>query len=277
MESLSIEVFGKLIYAKIYKPSIEVMEKALGYYNTIIDCPPERLMDKIVSVRQIVAHNHSSSIGNVAPTLYCSNIIWEYVYTFAYYLNHDSAIWKTHLLPRMKTLMRHPGVKEDIAKVHTYVDEYIQRRKEFMADLANYEALPTGTQELEQLQQQIAELKQQLADKDAEIAAKDARIAEYDALLAHPHLSFIETEGKSPQKIQWAYQDIARFVKKPATMAVCLIDLQTNGMLKGQERYGDLENIKAIHDELKEKYGIKWTYAALCKAINKAKAKKQIH
>ena len=267
MQSLSVEVFGHLIFARNFNPSMDVLNKVLEHYNTIIACPQERLLDTIIFERQVIASTYGSSIPGVSPTVYFSNVMWEYVYTLAYYLNNNSTIWRTHLLPRMKELARNNVIKEDMNKAEKLVDQYIDRRIAFEMDLDNIEQ-PDNSDAINQLNLQIAQLQEQLAQKDA-------RIAELEALLDHPHLTFIQTDGKSPQSIQWAYQDIEKFIKKPATMAVCILGLQPQGMLKGQERYGDLDNIKAIHDELKEKYGIKWTYAAFCRAIKREKGKKK--
>ena len=270
MQSFSVEVLGHLIFARSFKPSIDVLKKVLEHYNAMIECPKERLLDAIIFERQLIASNYAKSLPGVTPIVYYSNVMWEYVYTLAYYLNNNSTIWRKHLLPRMKELARNSAIKEDMNKAEKLVDQYIERRIAFEMDLDTYTEQPDNSNEINQLNQQITNLQQQLAQKDA-------RIAELEAMFNHPHLSFIETEGKSPQDIQWAYQDVTKFIKKPASMATCLLTLQPKGMLKGQERYGDLDNIKAIHQELQENYGITWTYAALCRAINRAKAKKKRH
>ena len=135
--SLSLEVFSNLIFAKSYRPTIEVIDKTLDCYNSIIQCPKERLLDMIVFERQNIIRNYNGVIGGFAPTLYFSDIMWEYVYTLAYYLNHNSSLWKTHLLPRMKELTRVAAIKDDLKKAEELVDEYIDRRMVFEQDLHN--------------------------------------------------------------------------------------------------------------------------------------------
>ena len=139
MQSLSVEVFGHLIFARNFNPSMDVLNKVLEHYNTIIACPQERLLDTIIFERQVIASTYGSSIPGVSPTVYFSNVMWEYVYTLAYYLNNNSTIWRTHLLPRMKELARNNVIKEDINKAEKLVDQYIDRRIAFEMDLDNIE------------------------------------------------------------------------------------------------------------------------------------------
>lgn len=277
-ESLRVEVFNHLVFARQVEPSADVLNKMLEIYNAMTQCPVGRMLDGIDYYRQEIARNYGRRVPDVSPTIYYSNVMWEYLYVLSYYFNYDDYHWKKHFLPRMKELARNNIIKDDMTKAEKLVNDYINKRVDLEMDLeTNHLDTQQDTEEIKKLQQQITSIQEQLAQKDTIIAEKDARIKELEALLEHPHLSFIQTEGKSPQSIQWAYQDIEKAIKKPATMAACLKDLQIKGMLKGQERYGDLDNIKAMHVELKEKYGIKWTYAALCRALNREMTKKKRH
>ena len=85
-------------------------------------------------------------------------------------------------------------------------------------------------------------------------------------------MSFIETNGKDEQNIRWAYEDIFKAIGSPASMAECLCNLQTLGMLRGQQRTGKIKNIKGLFNEMQEAYGFTWTYDALAHAIKKLKS-----
>lgn len=264
IHSLSLEVFFHLIFARYYQPSIGVIGKALEHYNSILTAPKQRLLDMIVFERQNIVRNYNAAVSGVTPTIYFSDIMWEYVYTLAYYLNHNSSLWKTHLLPRMKELTRVAAIKDDLKKAEELVNKYIERRMEFERDLNNDTPQPDNSAEIDQLKQQIAELQQQLADKEAEIV----ELKKPKAL----RMSFIETNGKDEQNIRWAYEDIFKAIGSPASMAECLCYLQTLGMLRGQQRTGKIKNIKGLFNEMQEAYGFTWTYDALAHAIKKLKS-----
>lgn len=203
--------------------------------------------------------------GQMMPVYH---IIWGRIIAEFYYFYHDED--PARLKKTVELLLEYqvnPFFNRATRDVLNLIDAYYRA----LPDWEESTKEPSTSSEdpaTEKLRTQITQLQQQLE-------IKEARIKELEALLEHPHLSFIETERKSPQDIQWAYQDIGDGVKKPATMAACLRDLQIKEMLKGQTQYGDLENIKAIFEELKEKYAVKWTYAALCRAINREKNKRK--
>jgi len=269
MQSLSVEVFEHLIFARNFNPSIDVLKKVLDHYNTIIACPQERLLDTIIFERQVIASTYGSSIPGVSPTVYFSNVMWEYVYTLAYYLNNNSAIWRAHLLPRMKELARNNAIRDDMNKAEKLVDQYIDRRIAFEMDLDNHIEQPANFDEINQLNQQIKTLKAKITELETENATLKTRIAEFESQNKHAYLSFIQTEGKSPDQIKWAYMDIKKAIAGPAEMAECLHNLQVQGKLKNQERYGKLKKIKKIYEELQQAYGFDWKYDALRRALNR--------
>ena len=274
-ESLRVEVFNHLIFARQLEPSEDVLNKILEKYNAMMQCPVGRMLDGIDYYRQDIAREYGRKLPEVTPTIYYSNVMWEYLYVLSYYFNHDDYHWKKHFLPRMKELARNNAIKDDMTKAEKLVDAYINKRIDLEMDLdTNQIETQPDTKELIKLQQQIASIQEQLAQKDTIIAEKDARIAELEAKLEHPHLTFIQTEGKSPDKIRWAYEDIKKAIESPAKMAECITDLQHHDMLKRQERYGQLKRIKSIHKELQDTYGFTWTYTALCRAINRGKDNK---
>ncbi len=275
---------------------------SLKYLNAIYSAGPVDVYDAMIETFATVKQNHSKvSSSAYTPSFFDCYIVWARMYVIGYFTMYEDEFWRKTILPKMYELIPQPALRGEISTIVKYIDKYYKDKQQWMVDSVKAGA-PSPDDfavfiENEELKNRVVELEKELkkckettpdtdiikekddkiADLQQQIADKDARIKELEALLAHPHLSFIETEGKSPQKIQWAYEDIANSIKRPSTMAVCLLDLQIKDMLKGQDRYGDLENIKAIYEELKEIYGFTWTYAALCKAINKAKAKKQIH
>ena len=209
------------------------------------------------------------------------NLLWARMYVIAYFYYHDDPFWKKAVLGEMLELVPNSTImRGDVITAVNAINIYFQKE----AKLAAYAMMPSeegvsgsSTQE----SGRIAELEQQISDKDAEISDLKAQIAELQKQLEelekkneHPHLSFIETLDKAPQKIQWAYEDIAKAASGPSEMAGCLHDLQVQGMLKNQERYGKLKNIKKIFTELKNTYHFEWTYPALCRAFTRQKKTK---
>lgn len=271
-ESLRVEVFYHLAFSKKLEPSADVINKVLETYNAMTQCPTERMLDSIDYYRQSIAKKYGHKIPDITPTVYFSNVMWEYLYVLSYYLNHNDYYWKKHFLPRMKELARNNTVKDDMAKAEKLVDAYINKRIELERDLdTHYADLPEDTKEIEKLHQQIKELQEQLAQKEAVIAEKEAKIKELETPNAQ-RLSFVKIEGRQPQEVNNVLEDVYKAIGSPAEMADCLIALQAQNFLKNQERYGKIKRIKKIHDELKKAYHITWTYEALVRAINRRKS-----
>lgn len=150
IQSLSGEVFMHLTYARYYKPDAAVLKEILAIYNSIINYPKNRLLDSIAMVRQQIAAKYGKVMQVINnTTLYYSNLVWEYIYTLAYYLNHNDSLWKKHLLPRMKEYAHHPYVKKDMEIAEALVDKYIAQRFIFENDLDWKEEVPNQTQSKE--------------------------------------------------------------------------------------------------------------------------------
>lgn len=273
--SLKKEVFIKLPLIKKYVYSDNNFEMLLKSLTTIQGMPEERILDFISLTNDAIVKQFGQRITQETETVYYSSVLWEWFYLLAYYVHQldQDPQWLENYLPHTKGFQIRNICIEETKKGEALIDQFIAKRKrvlETQKQIQQPAALqsdnPNDTNAEEHLSQ-IAQLQQQLAQKDA-------RIKELEALLNHPHLSFIQTEGKHPDAINGVYREIQKTTVGPAEMAECLHDLQVQGMLKNQERYGKLKKIKKIHEELQKNYGFEWSYDALRRALSRKTTKK---
>ena len=280
--SLKKEVFLKLPLLRKYVYSEENFERLIRYLHDIHLQQADRILDAISYVNDELVKKFGQRISSEPEPLYYSSLLWEWIYLLAYYLHQIDLdpLWIENFLPHMKKFQIRPAALNEMNQGEKLINEYIDIRLKVLEtqrkiDNPTAETCSQQTTDVEtqQLSERFAELEQQLADKDAEIERLNARIKELEEQLNVVHLSFIETEGKNPDSIKWAYNDIKKAIGSPAEMAECLHRLQVQGMLKNQERYGKLKKIKKIYDELEETYHFEWTYPALCRALTRLKTK----
>lgn len=273
--SLKKEVFIKLPLIKKYVYSDNNFEMLLKSLTTIQGMPEERILDFISLTNDAIVKQFGQRITQETETVYYSSVLWEWFYLLAYYVHQldQDPQWLENYLPHTKGFQIRNICIEETKKGEALIDQFIAKRKrvlETQKQIQQPAALqsdnPNDTNAEEHLSQ-IAQLQQQLAQKDA-------RIKELEALLNHPHLSFIQTEGKHPDAINGVYREVQKATVGPAEMAECLHDLQVQGILKNQERGGKLKKIKKIYEELQQTYGFDWKYDALRRALNRKNAPK---
>ena len=205
------------------------------------------------------------------------NLLWGRMCVTAYFFYHDDPFWKNIALREMRELNDIPPIQEDlniaIQKIDTYYEKIARIKLTTQLSAIN-EVEEQTTSVNTQQSTRIAELEKLLSLKDDEISKLKAYITELESQLNIEHLSFIQTDGKHPDVIKCAYRDIKKATVGAAEMATCIHNLQVEGMLKNQEKYGKLKRIKKIYNEMQEVYHFEWTYDALRRALIRVTKKK---
>ncbi len=278
----------------------EIIDKecvtSLKYLNTIYSAGPADIYDAMIETFAIVKQNHSMISSHAfTPSFYDCYIIWARMYVVGYFTLYEDDFWRNVILPKMYEILPQPSLKGEVNTAVKFIDKYYKDKQQWMVDYVAAGA-PSPDDfavfiENEQLKKRVAELEKKLKDckgttlnsdiikeKDDKITDLEQQLADKEAEIAELkkpkalRMSFIETNGKDEQNIRWAYEDIFKAIGSPASMAECLCNLQTLGMLRGQERIGKIKNIKGLFNEMQEAYGFTWTYDALAHAIKKQKS-----
>lgn len=273
--SLKKEVFMKLPLIKKYVYSDNNFEMLLKSLTTIQDMPKERILDFISMTNDTLVKQFGQRITQESEVVYYSSVLWEWFYLLAYYIHRldQDPQWKKNYLPHTKAFQIRAICIKETEKGEALIDQFIAKRQRVLETQKQLQQ-PAPIQWDDSNDSKAAEYLAEIAQLREQLALKDARIAELEALLKHPHLSFIQTEGKHPDVINGVYREIQKATLGPAEMAECLHDLQVQGMLKNQDRGGKLKKIKKIYEELQQTYGFEWTYDALRRALNRKNAKK---
>ena len=278
----------------------EIIDKecvtSLKYLNKIYSAGPADIYDALIETFATVKQYHSTiSSRAFTPAIYDCYVIWARMYVIGYFTMHEDEFWRNVILPKMYDIIPQSSIKGEMATAVKYIDKYYKDKQQWMVDCVAAGA-PSPDDfavyiENEQLKKRVAELEEKLknckgttlnadiikekddkiADLEQQIIDKDAEIAELKKPKAL-RISFVETNGKEEKNIRWAYDDIFKAIGSPASMADCLCNLQTLGMLRGQQRLGKIKNIKGLFTEMQEAYGFTWTYDALAHAIKKRKS-----
>ena len=281
--SLTKEVFMKLplIYKYVYTDNN--FEMLLRSLKSIHGQPAERILDLISMTNNALVKQFGKRITQETAVVYYSSVLWEWFYLLAYYIHQfdNDPQWHENYLPHIHSFQIRQIALEEIKKGVALIDLFVAKRKRVLETQKQIQQAGSSKENesndskiREEYLIQITQLKTQLNIVQEENAALKKRIAELEKNNKSIHLSFIETNAKSPDSIKWAYADIEKAIVGPAEMAECIHDLQVQGMLKNQDRCGKLKRIKKIHDELQQTYGFDWTYDALRRALNRITAKK---
>lgn len=271
---IKIEIIEKLPFLRIGL-SYNFMEDALTVVNGIASSNQTRWLDNVTSAHKQLCDQLPQEVPNVAPYMQKSDLLWAYVCVLSFYLYADEDIWRKHVLPRMEGKLHHPRLRDEIQEAKKLINAEQEKYLSLIADINNLvrQTEPPALADTQSSARE-AELKQLLAQKDAEIEKLKSRIKELEAQLNVVHLSFIQTEGKNPDVIKCVYIDLRKATVGPAEMAECLHDLKIRSLIKNQEPYKKLNNIKKIHKELQETYHFEWTYDALRRALSRKSTKK---
>lgn len=298
LDALKVDVLVKLPFIKMGIP-LEYLKIAHDFVNQLASSNPQRWLDNVSAAYQQICSKTTSTIPNVSPVLHYSELLWVYVCIMSYYLYAHDDVWRNHVLAKMESKLHHTVLKDELQQAKQMIDKEDEKYHTFLIDLHAAESEEKGVvvednkiselrqklterdSEIDNLNTRISELealtkeqKQQLAEKDSEIESLNAHIKELEEQLNVVHLSFIETEGKNPEVIKCVYIDIKKASVGPAEMAECIHDLHIRGLLKNQDRYQKLKNIKKIHKELQDTYHFEWTYDAFRRALKRKTTKK---
>lgn len=281
--SLKKEVFIKLPLIKKYVYSDNNFEMLLKSLTTIQGMPEERILDFISLTNDAIVKQFGQRITQETETVYYSSVLWEWFYLLAYYVHQldQDPQWLENYLPHTKGFQIRNICIEETKKGEALIDQFIAKRKRVLETQQNLQQPRASKEEslkeskaIEEYISQNTILKDRINELEKENATLKARVAELESQIKQPYLSFIQTEGKHPDAINGVYREIQKNTVGPAEMAECLHDLQVQGMLKNQERYGKLKKIKKIHEELQKTYGFEWSYDALRRALSRKTTKK---
>ena len=278
--SLKKEVFLKLPLIKKYVYCDEYFEMLLKSLKLVHEKPTGRILDSISAANDLLVKDFGNRINQETEVVYYSSVLWEWFCLLAYYIHQldNDPQWLENYLPHAKAFQIRPIAIKETQKGEILINKFIEKRKRVLETQKQLQQPDSPKDENRIAPQAVAEynaqieaFKAKIAELETENTALKARIAELESQSKLPHLTFIQTEGKSPNDIRWAYEDLKKAAESPAKMALCLVDLQHKDMLKGQDRFGKLKRIKDIHKELKDTYGFTWTYSALCTALRRGK------
>lgn len=108
------------------------MEQALAFLNNICqDDYPNALIHNIHNVRHSFGTEYAYSVANYIPTIYYSELMWEYMYLLAFYLKNDNPLWMDYALPEMMAMLNNELVRKETEYGRKLVLECIEKNKRF--------------------------------------------------------------------------------------------------------------------------------------------------
>lgn len=125
------EVILKLPFLKNHVTSKSFYDKALYYANNINLSPEGRILDVLAVTQAEIISEYGKALPNVTPTIYYSNIMWEYVYILLYYAHYGEQLWIDTIMPKMWKMQKNAVIRDEMKKGEEYVDEYISARRDF--------------------------------------------------------------------------------------------------------------------------------------------------
>lgn len=123
------EVVFNLPFLKRYADNKHSYDRAVYYANNINLGPIERALDVVTVIQNEIIGEFGKTIPNVSPTMYYSDIIWEYVYILLYYSHYREELWVNTILPKMWTMQRNAIIRDEMKKGEEYVNQYIKARE----------------------------------------------------------------------------------------------------------------------------------------------------
>lgn len=124
------EVILKLPFLENHVTSKSFYDKALYYANNINLSPEGRILDVLAVTQAEIISEYGKALPNVTPTIYYSNIMWEYVYILLYYAHYGEQLWIDTIMPKMWKLQKNAVIRDEMKKGEEYVDQYINARKD---------------------------------------------------------------------------------------------------------------------------------------------------
>lgn len=166
------EVIHKLPFLKTYAASRSSYDTAIHYVNNINLTSEERVLDMLAVTQAEIISNHGKALSGVTPTIYYSNIMWEYVYILLYYAHYGEQLWKDTILPKMWKMQKNAVIRDEMKKGEEYVDQYINARKELKEKISSNTVQPDTPPDIIQVMQDINNGKIPYTDIDWELQIK---------------------------------------------------------------------------------------------------------
>ena len=166
------EVIHKLPFLKNYARSKSSYDQAIYYANNINLSSEERVLDMLAVTQAEIISNHGKALSGVTPTIYYSNIMWEYVYILLYYAHYGEQLWKDIILPNMWKMQKNAVIRDEMKKGEEYVDQYISTRNDLKEKIHSDRVQPDTPPDIIQEMQDINNGKILYTDVDWELQIK---------------------------------------------------------------------------------------------------------
>lgn len=166
------EVIHKLPFLKNYAASKSSYDTAIHYANNINLTSEERVLDMLAVTQAEIISNHGKALSGVTPTIYYSNIMWEYVYILLYYAHYGEQLWKDTILPNMWKMQKNAVIRDEMKKGEEYVDQYISARRDLIKKIRSNTVQPDSSPDIIQVMQDINAGKIAYTDIDWELQIK---------------------------------------------------------------------------------------------------------
>lgn len=185
------EVVFNLPFLKRYAENKHSYDRAMYYANNINLGPIDRALDVVIVTQGEIITEFGKSIPNVTPTMYYSNIIWEYVYILLYYSHYGEELWVNTILPKMWTMQRNAIIRDEMKNGEEYVTQYIKARQALKEKISAKTPPPEEIPDIVQTMQDINSGKIRYNQVDWEAQIKEVlRLCTY---MSHnyPHILWL--------------------------------------------------------------------------------------
>lgn len=166
------EVVYRLPFLKQFKGNKACFENANNYANQINLCDKARSIDMLSVVQDEIVSKFGRSLPGTSPTMYYSNIMWEYVYILLYYTHYADEIWQDTILPQMWKMQRNAVIRDEMRKGEEYINQYINTRKELKEKIHSNSTQKDSVPDIIQIMQDINKGNIRYTDVDWELQIK---------------------------------------------------------------------------------------------------------
>lgn len=166
------EVIHKLPFLKNHVTSKSFYDKALYYANNINLSPEGRILDVLAVTQAEIISEYGKALPGTSPTMYYSNIMWEYVYILLYYAHYGEQLWIDTILPKMWKMQKNAVIRDEMKKGEQYVDQYINARKELKEKIRSNNIQSESVPDTIQIMQDINKGRTVHTDIDWELQIK---------------------------------------------------------------------------------------------------------
>lgn len=166
------EVIHRLPFLKNYAASKSSYDNAIYYANIINLSSEDRVLDMLAVTQSEIISNHGKALPGTSPTMYYSNIMWEYVYILLYYAHYGEQLWIDTILPKMWKMQKNAVIRDEMRKGEQYVDQYINARKELKEKISSNNIQSESVPDTIQIMQDINKGNIRYTDVDWELQIK---------------------------------------------------------------------------------------------------------